>query len=326
MPLRQHAGIQDNDVVSIRNTVVNEVVATGFFCLRYARSDSESSVTDMEPAGVVQNSEGMVGSMQEPNHKIWGCWRGLYGALQIADYKILRHDVSSSSTANQSFGVQQNPAGTAGITHQSTHTIWGGIDLTNSSVSHEEQEETSSSSQRVGMAQNSEGIDDATPPCGHKIWGRVDLSSSPEVRQRLEGLDISEWSSDDKSSERKATEMVTLLHGSEGHENGLCRPCAYFVKTRGCNLGDDCDFCHLHHPSFDRPRPGKYRREQMKRLADAVYDAFSNDHARRSHRMEELSQRSDYMRTVIDAKVRNENSELPGGNAGLLSETSHISL
>jgi len=32
--------------------------------------------------------------------------------------------------------------------------------------------------------------------------------------------------------------------GSEGHDRGLCKPCA-FVHTKGCENGKNCEFCHL---------------------------------------------------------------------------------
>lgn len=32
--------------------------------------------------------------------------------------------------------------------------------------------------------------------------------------------------------------------GSEGHDRGLCKPCA-FVHTKGCENGKLCEFCHL---------------------------------------------------------------------------------
>jgi len=33
--------------------------------------------------------------------------------------------------------------------------------------------------------------------------------------------------------------------GSELHESGQCKPCAWLFKAKGCSLGSKCNFCHL---------------------------------------------------------------------------------
>jgi len=33
--------------------------------------------------------------------------------------------------------------------------------------------------------------------------------------------------------------------GSEGHDDGSCRPCAWYWRTAGCIKDSNCDYCHL---------------------------------------------------------------------------------
>mmetsp|Transcript_36686 Transcript_36686/g.67255 ORF Transcript_36686/g.67255 Transcript_36686/m.67255 type:complete len:197 (-) Transcript_36686:308-898(-) len=47
--------------------------------------------------------------------------------------------------------------------------------------------------------------------------------------------------------------------GSLGHDDGLCKPCAYNNKPQGCRLGSACRFCHLCPPREVQ------RRKQVKR-------------------------------------------------------------
>jgi len=52
--------------------------------------------------------------------------------------------------------------------------------------------------------------------------------------------------------------------GSEGHAQGLCKPCAWFHSSKGCNNGSSCEFCHA-----CGPREIKRRRRERARLLAA---------------------------------------------------------
>merc|ERR1719293_218177 len=41
--------------------------------------------------------------------------------------------------------------------------------------------------------------------------------------------------------------------GSEGHDEGRCKPCAFF-HTKGCGNGVLCSFCHLCEPGEKKQR------------------------------------------------------------------------
>lgn len=55
--------------------------------------------------------------------------------------------------------------------------------------------------------------------------------------------------------------------GSEGHAQGMCKPCA-FVHTKGCGNGKNCVFCHL----CDAGARKRRQKERMIRWRDACPD------------------------------------------------------
>lgn len=57
--------------------------------------------------------------------------------------------------------------------------------------------------------------------------------------------------------------------GDQGHAEGTCRPCKYWVKKAGCQGGDDCQFCHLVHNAGHpgtKWRPCRAKRKRYNRL------------------------------------------------------------
>lgn len=61
--------------------------------------------------------------------------------------------------------------------------------------------------------------------------------------------------------------------GNVGHGTGECRPCKYFAKMAGCEVGKDCDFCHLwHEPGHPRTKyhPCKRTRQRCKKLVTQI--------------------------------------------------------
>lgn len=47
------------------------------------------------------------------------------------------------------------------------------------------------------------------------------------------------------AANHKVINVATLSAGSQGHNVGTCRPCAYYWKADGCNKGTACEFCHM---------------------------------------------------------------------------------
>jgi len=82
----------------------------------------------------------------------------------------------------------------------------------------------------------------------------------------------------------EADELGEFSIGSQGHQEGTCKPCAFSRSSAGCKFGSACAFCHLpSHAKAARLRPCKGKRErtkrQMARLEDAVAmdpDLFTN--------------------------------------------------
>mmetsp|Transcript_129227 Transcript_129227/g.359868 ORF Transcript_129227/g.359868 Transcript_129227/m.359868 type:complete len:229 (+) Transcript_129227:121-807(+) len=49
--------------------------------------------------------------------------------------------------------------------------------------------------------------------------------------------------------------------GAEGHEEGTCKPCAWFFKPGGCSKGPACKFCHM-------CGPDELKKRRKERYAD----------------------------------------------------------
>jgi len=60
---------------------------------------------------------------------------------------------------------------------------------------------------------------------------------------------------------QEASEAVTprVSEGSVAHDQGLCKPCAFFWKDIGCKSGAACQFCHLCEPD-ERKRRNREKR------------------------------------------------------------------
>lgn len=58
-------------------------------------------------------------------------------------------------------------------------------------------------------------------------------------------------SPNNSSSVRLNLELLTF--GSEGHDSGTCKPCAFF-HSKGCDNGSECAFCHVCGPTEKKRR------------------------------------------------------------------------
>eukprot|EP00929_Paragymnodinium_shiwhaense_P049357 TRINITY_DN248_c0_g1_i3.p1 TRINITY_DN248_c0_g1~~TRINITY_DN248_c0_g1_i3.p1 ORF type:complete len:236 (-),score=63.09 TRINITY_DN248_c0_g1_i3:332-1039(-) len=61
--------------------------------------------------------------------------------------------------------------------------------------------------------------------------------------------------------------------GSAGHDDGICRPCAYFWKDAGCSNGASCTFCHLCGPLEKKRRQKEKKATLKKQAAEAAAQA-----------------------------------------------------
>lgn len=173
---------------------------------------------------------------------------------------------------------------------------------------------------------------------GHRLWGPIENSGSSlsdgNNRRLLESVEVCEasrssdgLSSDDGrvESERprmeeweRAAELGVPSRGSVWHEIGQCKPCNYIVKARGCHLGFECAFCHLEHSAVQRSRPGKVKRAKAKRIVQTMSIAFGDDPMLMEHCGLHLAEKSEYMKSVVDAS--RENPEQPDADASELNE------
>lgn len=61
--------------------------------------------------------------------------------------------------------------------------------------------------------------------------------------------------------------------GDQGHGQGTCRPCKYWVKKAGCQAGESCGFCHLSHDAGHpgmKWRPCRAKRKRYNRLLERL--------------------------------------------------------
>mmetsp|Transcript_63431 Transcript_63431/g.182591 ORF Transcript_63431/g.182591 Transcript_63431/m.182591 type:complete len:374 (+) Transcript_63431:141-1262(+) len=67
--------------------------------------------------------------------------------------------------------------------------------------------------------------------------------------------------------------------GSRGHDEGLCKPCAFVGSEAGCRFGVDCRFCHVRaeHVKAARMRPCKGKRQRIKRQIARIEEAVAAD-------------------------------------------------
>lgn len=66
-----------------------------------------------------------------------------------------------------------------------------------------------------------------------------------------------------------------LSIGSQHHENGTCRPCAFFSVGNSCKNGIRCYFCHHFHSVARRERLCKKKRVMLKKMKEEVQAELS---------------------------------------------------
>mmetsp|Transcript_55575 Transcript_55575/g.110437 ORF Transcript_55575/g.110437 Transcript_55575/m.110437 type:complete len:286 (+) Transcript_55575:67-924(+) len=117
---------------------------------------------------------------------------------------------------------------------------------------------------------------------------------------------------------KKATEQDFLLKhgmwsvGSQGHIEGLCKPCHYVHTPKGCTSGSDCTFCHLPHVACSSQtgnRPSKEKRKACKGLLNSLQIMQGGHLDEASDLLKQVASQSLYMQRIIADKIQPEQDQ-----------------
>eukprot|EP00931_Biecheleriopsis_adriatica_P046080 TRINITY_DN26442_c0_g1_i3.p1 TRINITY_DN26442_c0_g1~~TRINITY_DN26442_c0_g1_i3.p1 ORF type:complete len:177 (-),score=16.88 TRINITY_DN26442_c0_g1_i3:150-608(-) len=79
---------------------------------------------------------------------------------------------------------------------------------------------------------------------------------------------------------RQEASHSATVSGQQAHDEGTCRPCAYFgTKADGCRQGADCRFCHLCPPEEFKRR----KKDKLKRMKEEQTTMMLKARGRRQH-------------------------------------------
>lgn len=88
--------------------------------------------------------------------------------------------------------------------------------------------------------------------------------------------------------------------GSQGHVDGLCKPCHFSHAPKGCKSGFNCNFCHLPHVRYSNGnRPSRDRRAKCKELWDSIHELYGGSMDEASDLLREVASQSFYMQRII---------------------------
>jgi hypothetical protein len=149
----------------------------------------------------------------------------------------------------------------------------------------------------------------------NSISHEPDINASPEAGE----------ASPDARKKKAAIEQELLKHGawsvgSQGHANGLCKPCHYVHSTKGCKSGLNCAFCHLPHINCSNQtgnRPSKDKRTKCKALLDSLHTSYGGRLEEASDLLQEVASQSLYMQSIMTHANKNvpENCQGPAEDA-----------
>mmetsp|Transcript_15859 Transcript_15859/g.28950 ORF Transcript_15859/g.28950 Transcript_15859/m.28950 type:complete len:214 (+) Transcript_15859:97-738(+) len=88
----------------------------------------------------------------------------------------------------------------------------------------------------------SKGAEGETAKSSQSRDVRFDQTESEKQQPQGEGDDDDD--DEDDGGDAVLSEPAWSL-GSALHDQGGCRPCAHYATRQTCNLGAECDFCHL---------------------------------------------------------------------------------
>jgi len=119
----------------------------------------------------------------------------------------------------------------------------------------------------------------------------------------------------DKLNQKAAVEQEFLLKhgvwsvGSQGHVDGLCKPCHFVHTPKGCKSGFNCTFCHLPHvqtSSQTGNRPSREKRDKCKELLNSLYGSYEGRLGEASDLLKQVTSQSLYMQRVMTHSDTNE--------------------
>lgn len=98
------------------------------------------------------------------------------------------------------------------------------------------------------------------------------------------------------------------------HERGECKPCQFLSKPLGCLAGDNCTHCHFVHETVQKPcRPGKSKRNQCKRVLDALDMYRVDDPVKYKELCERLSSKYEYFRVALHNRIEHRARQIAAG-------------
>uniref|UniRef100_A0A7S0A853 C3H1-type domain-containing protein n=1 Tax=Pyrodinium bahamense TaxID=73915 RepID=A0A7S0A853_9DINO len=121
------------------------------------------------------------------------------------------------------------------------------------------------------------------PEDGHMLWGDSDdgNSSVPETENHTAEPFVEEESchlptSQDKDAGKGnvicLSDAMLPSEGSALHATGSCRPCNFITRSKRCERGSRCCFCHDTVHIQRTVRPSRTKREQYRRLVQRLFD------------------------------------------------------
>mmetsp|Transcript_31604 Transcript_31604/g.56742 ORF Transcript_31604/g.56742 Transcript_31604/m.56742 type:complete len:307 (+) Transcript_31604:212-1132(+) len=88
--------------------------------------------------------------------------------------------------------------------------------------------------------------------------------------------------------------------GSQLHDAGKCRPCAWTQSSSGCRKGAACHFCHENHETRgNRRRPCKATRSNCDRIVQMLGEHFEANDPKKLEAARLLAAESDYIRRIL---------------------------
>lgn len=192
------------------------------------------------------------------------------------------------------------------------HRIWGQIeceDDSSASASRRRHEGTREAAQ-TGV----EFLSDHTPTePSSEAQDSLNAREDPTKRPQDEGAGMPD--TDDSEDDEQAEGKFSWSAGSELHSKGKCRPCSYVGRQIGCMNGESCEFCHMYHPSRNRPR--KAKRNRCKRLVSVLDSVDFGDRDQLTQVVTTLSGTNEYMKNLVKGRLRDHLSANPGVQLGV---------
>jgi len=211
------------------------------------------------------------------------------------------------------------------VTVAPKHYIWGNVELDedSSSVSFSERLSSGGSgiAKRLAIAKQAKVVfltdnDSSDFSSSALLQRQVVASGSPSVAPgvQAQGARRKATGTEDENiaapvvmkSQLDVTPALYTI-GSQLHDEGLCSPCSYFPRQRGCLAGETCTFCHLSHERR-KHRPPKGVRDRCKRAAKTLDVVDLSNKIEYANAIASLpGMGNPYMNLLVEGKLRDRN-------------------